>query len=129
VKLAPERGQVQVVERAEEQVTASGVGGVGVKDPGAVAEENADARLQQLLAAFRGVPGITAVTAPQTRAGQVFLQGTLTSPPDSPAAYTTRTTFDLVREEHHRGSTLSKNHADLHAVHNSRRSADQTSAS
>ena len=47
------------------------------------------AKSQQLLAAFRGVPGITAVAAPQIHAGHVFLQGTLTSPPDSQAAYTT----------------------------------------
>jgi RND superfamily putative drug exporter len=47
------------------------------------------AKSQQLLAVFRGVSGITAVAAPQIHAGHVFLQGTLTSPPDSQAAYTT----------------------------------------
>jgi len=48
----------------------------------------------QLRAAFTGVPGITAVTQPQVHAGHAFLEGTLTKPPDSNAAYTT---IDRVR--------------------------------
>jgi len=39
--------------------------------------------------AFAATPGIAAVTPPVTRAGYVYLEGTLTSPPDSQAAYTT----------------------------------------
>jgi RND superfamily putative drug exporter len=52
----------------------------------------------QLLAAFRATPGITGVTPPVTRAGQAYLQGTLTSPPDSQAAYAT---VDRVRARVH----------------------------
>jgi putative drug exporter of the RND superfamily len=40
----------------------------------------------QLATAFRGVPGIINVTAPQVAAGHVYLEGTLTVPPDSQAA-------------------------------------------
>ncbi len=40
-------------------------------------------------AAFASTPGIAAVTPPVTRAGFAYLQGTLTSPPDSQAAYAT----------------------------------------
>ena len=43
----------------------------------------------QLRTAFAGVRGITDVTAPQVHGGHVFLNGTLTSAPDSQAAYTT----------------------------------------
>jgi RND superfamily putative drug exporter len=39
--------------------------------------------------AFAATSGIGAVTPPVTRAGYVYLQGTLTSPPDSQAAYST----------------------------------------
>jgi len=42
-----------------------------------------------LRAAFAATPGITHVTPPVTRAGYAYLQGTLTSPPDSQAAYAT----------------------------------------
>ena len=38
---------------------------------------------------FAGVRGITAVTAPQVHDGHAFLEGTLTSAPDSQTAYTT----------------------------------------
>ena len=40
-----------------------------------------------LRAALAAAPGITEVTPPAVRAGYVYLQGTLTVPPDSPAAY------------------------------------------
>ncbi len=43
----------------------------------------------QLTAAFRAVPGITGVTSPVVQAGHAYLEGTLTSPPDSQAAYAT----------------------------------------
>ncbi len=39
--------------------------------------------------AFAGTPGIASVTPPVTKAGVAYLQGTLTSPPDSQAAYNT----------------------------------------
>jgi RND superfamily putative drug exporter len=42
-----------------------------------------------LRSAFAATPGIAAVTPPVTRAGYVYLQGTLTSRPDSQAAYAT----------------------------------------
>jgi RND superfamily putative drug exporter len=51
-----------------------------------------------LRAAFAGTPGIARVTPPVTRAGYAFLQGTLTSPPDSQAAYNT---IDRVRSRVH----------------------------
>jgi RND superfamily putative drug exporter len=38
---------------------------------------------------FAATPGITRVTPPVVRAGYTYLQGTLTSPPDSQAAYAT----------------------------------------
>jgi hypothetical protein len=43
----------------------------------------------QLRSAFAATPGIAAVTPPAARAGHAYLEGTLTSPPDSQAAYTT----------------------------------------
>jgi putative drug exporter of the RND superfamily len=43
----------------------------------------------QLTAALRGVPGIAQVSPPQTKDGLVYLQGTLSGDPDSPAAYAT----------------------------------------
>ena len=43
----------------------------------------------RLTAAFRAVPGITAVTPPATVAGHTYLQGTLAAAPDSQAAYAT----------------------------------------
>jgi putative drug exporter of the RND superfamily len=43
----------------------------------------------QLRAALAGTRGIAAVTPPVARAGYAYLQGTLTSPPDSQAAYAT----------------------------------------
>jgi putative drug exporter of the RND superfamily len=52
----------------------------------------------QLRTAFAGVPGVTAISQPQLHAGHAFLQGTLTSAPDSQAAYTT---IDHVRAAVH----------------------------
>jgi putative drug exporter of the RND superfamily len=43
----------------------------------------------QLYAALRAVPGITSVTSPVTEGGHAYLEGTLTSAPDSQAAYDT----------------------------------------
>jgi RND superfamily putative drug exporter len=51
-----------------------------------------------LRAAFAATPGIAHVTPPATQAGYAFLQGTLTSPPDSQAAYNT---IDRVRSRVH----------------------------
>ena len=48
----------------------------------------------QLRSAFAATPGISAVTPPVTRAGYAYLEGTLTAPPDSQAAYDT---IDRVR--------------------------------
>ena len=42
-----------------------------------------------LRSAFAATPGIASVTQPETRAGYAYLEGTLTSPPDSQAAYAT----------------------------------------
>ena len=52
----------------------------------------------QLLAALRATPGITGVTPPVIRAGHAWLQGTLTSAPDSQAAFRT---IGLVRAAVH----------------------------
>jgi RND superfamily putative drug exporter len=52
----------------------------------------------RLDSAFRATPGITGVLPPVTRAGHTYLQGTLTTPPDSPAAYAT---IDRVRTAVH----------------------------
>ncbi|MDX6392261.1 MAG: putative drug exporter of the superfamily [Streptosporangiaceae bacterium] len=52
----------------------------------------------QLAAAFKATPGITGVTPPVTRAGHVYLLGTLTTAPDSQAAYAT---VDRVRAAVH----------------------------
>ena len=41
----------------------------------------------QVLTAFKATPGITGVTGPVIRDGHAFLQGTLTSAPDSQAAF------------------------------------------
>ena len=43
----------------------------------------------QLASAFKSVPGITGVTGPAIEAGHAYLTGTLTSAPDSQAAYAT----------------------------------------
>src|SRR5215813_7830697 len=51
-----------------------------------------------LRAALAATPGITHVTPPAARAGHAYLQGTLTSPPDSQAAYAT---IDRVRAAVH----------------------------
>ena len=48
----------------------------------------------QVQAAFRATPGITGVTPPVTRDGHAWLQGTLTSAPDSQGAFST---IDRVR--------------------------------
>jgi putative drug exporter of the RND superfamily len=54
----------------------------------------------QLVAAVKATPGITAVTPPVTRVGHVFVDATLTAPPDSQAAFNTidrlRTTVHAV---------------------------------
>ena len=55
-------------------------------------------RAAQLLSAFKATPGITGVTTPVTRAGHAYLQGTLTSAPDSQAAFNT---IDRVRAAVH----------------------------
>ena len=52
----------------------------------------------QVEAAFRGTSGITGVTPPVTRSGHAWLQGTLTSAPDSQAAFAT---IDRVRAAVH----------------------------
>ena len=52
----------------------------------------------QILAALRATPGITGVTPPVMRSGHAWLQGTLTSAPDSQAAFHT---IDLVRTAVH----------------------------
>jgi putative drug exporter of the RND superfamily len=52
----------------------------------------------QLRAALAATPGIASVTPPQIRAGYAYLEGTLTSPPDSQAAYDT---IDRVRSAVH----------------------------
>ena len=51
-----------------------------------------------LRAAFAATPGIAGVTPPAVRAGHAYLEGTLTSPPDSQAAYAT---IDRVRAAVH----------------------------
>ena len=56
------------------------------------------AQAAQVEAAFRATPGITGVTGPVTRDGHAFLQGTLTSAPDSQAAFST---IDNVRANVH----------------------------
>ena len=48
--------------------------------------------------AFAATPGIASVTPPRIRAGHAYLQGTLTAPPDSQAAYAT---IDRVRSAVH----------------------------
>jgi RND superfamily putative drug exporter len=58
----------------------------------------AQSQSAQLQAALAATPGITGVTAPVTRAGHAYLQGTLTSPPDSQAAFST---VDRVRDAVH----------------------------
>ena len=52
----------------------------------------------QLASAVKGTPGITGVIGPFSRAGHAYLQGTLTSAPDSHAAYNT---IDRVRAAVH----------------------------
>jgi len=52
----------------------------------------------QVEAAFRGTSGITGVTPPVIRTGHAWLQGTLTSAPDSQAAFST---IDRVRTAVH----------------------------
>jgi RND superfamily putative drug exporter len=51
-----------------------------------------------LRSAFAATPGIAGVTPPATRGGGAYLEGTLTAPPDSQAAYTT---IDKVRSAVH----------------------------
>ena len=51
-----------------------------------------------LRAALAATPGIASTTPPQIRAGHAYLEGTLTAPPDSPAAYAT---IDRVRSNVH----------------------------
>jgi putative drug exporter of the RND superfamily len=52
----------------------------------------------QLRSAVAATPGIATVTPPVTRAGYAYLEGTLTAPPDSQAAYDT---IDRVRAAVH----------------------------
>jgi putative drug exporter of the RND superfamily len=52
----------------------------------------------QVAAAFKDTPGITGVTGPVPRVGHAYMEGTLTSPPDSQAAYNT---IDKVRAAVH----------------------------
>jgi putative drug exporter of the RND superfamily len=52
----------------------------------------------EVKAAFKGTPGITGVTGPLVRDGHAFLQGTLTSAPDSQTAFNT---IDKVRTAVH----------------------------
>ena len=52
----------------------------------------------QLASAFKSTPGITGVTGPAVEAGHAYLTGTLTSAPDSQAAYNT---IDQVRAAVH----------------------------
>ncbi len=60
-----------------------------------IGDENATAPLRS---AFAATQGIVSVTPPGTRAGQAYLEGTLTAPPDSQAAYDT---IDRVRSAVH----------------------------
>jgi putative drug exporter of the RND superfamily len=60
-----------------------------------IGDQNAAASLQS---AFASTHGIAAVTPPAAHAGYAYLQGTLTSPPDSQAAYAT---IDRVRAAVH----------------------------
>ena len=60
-----------------------------------IGNQNAAAALR---AAFAATPGIADVTPPAARAGHAYLEGTLTSPPDSQAAYAT---IDRVRAAVH----------------------------
>src|SRR5262249_32811627 len=53
-----------------------------------------------LRAAFAATPGIAQVTPPAARAGHAYFEGTLTSPPDSQAAYNT---IDRARSAGHAG--------------------------
>ncbi|MGD0602853.1 MAG: MMPL family transporter [Streptosporangiaceae bacterium] len=52
----------------------------------------------QVASAFKATPGITGVTGPISEAGHAYLQGTLTSAPDSQTAFTT---IDQVRAAVH----------------------------
>ena len=56
------------------------------------------AKTSALRAAFTATPGIGSVAPPMTRAGYAYLEGTLTSPPDSQAAFAT---VDRVRSAVH----------------------------
>jgi len=56
------------------------------------------AHAAQLAAVLRATPGITGVTGPLSRAGHAYLTGTLTTAPDSQAAYNT---IDRVRTAVH----------------------------
>jgi RND superfamily putative drug exporter len=60
-----------------------------------IGNQNAAAPLR---AAFAATPGIASVTPPAAQAGYAYLQGTLTAPPDSQAAYAT---IDRVRAAVH----------------------------
>jgi RND superfamily putative drug exporter len=60
-----------------------------------VGNQAAAARLDS---AFKATPGVTGVTPPVTRAGHTYLEGTLTTAPDSQAAYAT---IDRVRADVH----------------------------
>ncbi|BCB82639.1 MMPL family transporter [Phytohabitans flavus] len=70
----------------------------GVGTPVAVVSNEAEAGAVRT--AFAGTPGIEAssVTQPAVRGGIAYMEGTLTSPPDSPAAYDT---IDRARDRVH----------------------------
>jgi RND superfamily putative drug exporter len=89
------RGQPESV--AGEQVLARHFP-AGAGQPVVVAGNTAAG--ERMAATLRGVPGITAVTAPRIAAGHAFLEGTLTAPPDGQAA----------------NATIDRARAALHAV-------------
>src|SRR5215472_2618236 len=60
-----------------------------------IGNQAAAARLE---AAFKATPGVTGVTQPVTRAGHAYMEGTLTTAPDTQAAYAT---IDRVRARVH----------------------------
>ena len=67
----------------------AGVPVIVIGNPGAAA---------QLRSAFAATPGIASVTPPAVKGGYAYLEGTLTAPPDSQAAYDT---IDRVRAAVH----------------------------
>ena len=78
-------------------------------------------RAAQLLAAFKATPGITGVTTPVTRAGHAYMQGTLTSAPDSQAAFSTIEQGPGRRARRSRGGRAGWRQYRDHARHRPRR--------